>query len=104
MTAGPPGAAGESTPAYRLILFIAGSERNSLLALENLQRICRDRLKSPCDLMVVDVLEDMTLAAEHNILLTPTLLVLEPQPPVILIGNLNDGHKLCSALRIENNP
>lgn len=104
MTAGPPGGAGEAPPAYHLILFVAGRERNSLLARENLQRICRDRLNDACELMVVDVLEDMTLAAEHNILLTPTLLVLEPQPPVILIGNLNDAHKLCSALRIEEKP
>jgi len=34
----------ESGPTYRLVLFVAGDERNSRIARENLERICREDL------------------------------------------------------------
>ena len=50
---------------------------------------------------VVDVLQDFTLAAQHNILVTPTLVVLAPPPPVVIIGNLSDRVRVRSALHLK---
>ena len=90
-----------SGPAYRLILFVAGDERNSRIARENLDRICTEELDGACQVQVVDVLEDFTKAAAHQILLTPALVVVEPEPETIVIGNLSDRQKVRTALGLD---
>ncbi len=86
---------------FRLILFVAGDERNSRIARENLGRICTEDLDGRCQVQVMDVLEDFSLAAAHQILLTPALLVLEPEPETVVIGNLNDRQKVRTALGLD---
>jgi hypothetical protein len=49
---------------------------------------------------VVDVLLDFQQAIEHNVMVTPTLIVTDPQPGVTLIGDLRDIWKLRAALRL----
>ena len=87
---------------YRLILFVAGEEPNSRAARRNLAEICENELHGRCDVQVVDVLEDFTAAAEHNVLVTPTLLVVEPDPKLTIVGNLSNHAKVRSALRLES--
>lgn len=89
-----------ASPTYRLVLFIAGEERNSRIARENLERICREDLEGDCEVRVVDILEDFDAAIAHNILLTPALLVVEPPIDEVIIGNLSDAEVVRSALRI----
>ena len=86
---------------FRLILFVAGNERNSMLARENLNRICSDHLNDNYDLQIVDVFENFDAAVEYDIFLTPALLVVEPQPPVTIIGNLSNTQTVLSIMRIE---
>ena len=88
-------------PMYRLILFVAGDERNSRVARENLDRICTEDLDGRCEIQIVDVLTDFSLAAAHQILLTPALLMAEPKPEILVIGNLNDRRKVRTALGID---
>lgn len=88
-------------PMCRLILFVAGDERNSRIARENLDRICTEDLDGSCEVQIVDVLTDFSLAATYQILLTPALLVLEPEPETVVIGNLNDRRKVRTALGID---
>jgi circadian clock protein KaiB len=92
----PPG--GEPAVSCRLLLFVAGDERNSRLARANLQRLCEEVNGDDHELEIVDVLEDSSSALEHFILVTPTLLRLEPQPEVRVIGNLSDLETVRSAL------
>ncbi len=95
-----PQSAKQHSPKSRLILFVAGDERNSRLAKENLARICRDMLAGRCEVQYVDVVEDFDTAQKFNILLTPTLLVVEPRPQVMIVGNLSDMEEVCAALRV----
>lgn len=86
----------------KMILFIAGSGPNSVRARDNLQQVCETRLKGRYTLDVVDVLEDTHLALQHGILVTPALLVVEPDPPVTVLGDLADTGKLLKALRLQS--
>ena len=85
---------------FRFILFVAGEEVNSTLARKNLARLC-DELGNNCFYRVVDVLEDFEAAVEHNILLTPSLLILEPKPGALIVGNLSDLNRLEQVLGIN---
>ena len=84
----------------RMVLFIADDEPNSRRARENIQRACGDKLGAGYDLQVVDVFDHFQMALDHNILVTPTLVVLEPTPRVTLLGDLSDNAKLRTALRL----
>ena len=93
--AGPAGAA-----IYHLRLFIAGNEPNSTIARESLGKICSTYLADRCELEVVDVLEDFRPAVEDRILVTPALVILEPGPRTVVLGNLTDTRKVLAALKV----
>ena len=84
----------------RMILFVAGREPNSELARENLARIGAGR-DERWDVEIVDVLEDYEKALGYNILVTPCLVVLEPEPRVTIVGTLRDRAKVKAALRLQ---
>jgi len=88
-------------PKYRLCLFVAGGEPNSKLARENLTKLCEKCLKGYYELEVVDVLENFQAALENNVLITPTLLLTAPTPPVMVVGTLSDTEKVLAALRLN---
>ncbi|MEX1299945.1 MAG: circadian clock KaiB family protein, partial [Desulfotignum sp.] len=59
-------------PKYRMRLFVAGKERNSVMAQNNITRICLTHLKDNYTLQIIDVFENHTAAMAENILLVPT--------------------------------
>ena len=85
---------------YNLRLFVANGEPNSNKAKENLARICETHLKGRCDVEIIDVLVDFEAALKNNILITPTLLLVDPPPRITIFGNLGDTGKVMSALRL----
>jgi circadian clock protein KaiB len=97
-----PEAAEEQLPIFRFILFVAGDERNSRIAKNNLARICKDILVGRCEVELVDVMQDFAAALKYNILLTPSLLVVAPPPQVMIVGNLDDMEEVSAALQISN--
>jgi KaiB domain. len=84
-----------------VLLFVAGSEANSIAALENFQRL-REAVRERCDLKlrIVDVLDDYRAALEHKVFVTPCLVLVEPAPKVMLVGTLRDTAKVRAALRL----
>jgi len=97
----PASAPGERL-RYRMILFVAGDERNSRLARENLARLCESDLQGRCEVEIVDVLVNFAAAIEHQVLLTPCLLWVEPPPGAMIIGNLSDLKRVRSALHLDH--
>lgn len=85
----------------RMILFIAEGEPNSLIAHENIKKICDAHSNYECHIQLVNVLEDYLIAQEHNVLVTPCLVLLYPSPRVSIAGTLKDSAKVCAALRIN---
>jgi hypothetical protein len=82
-------------------LFVAGDEPHSRSAKDNLRYLCESIIKAPCKIEIVDVLESFDLALEHNIFLTPALVLLSSTPPVIVFGDLSDTKELIKALGMK---
>jgi len=85
---------------YTLRLFMADDEPNSKQARENLERLQQTHLKMPHKKEIVDVLEDFQTALENNVLITPCLILVSPQPKVTIFGNLSDKERVLAALRL----
>lgn len=92
----------EAQVAFRLILFVAGSEPNSAQARKNLERICAEHLQGRCEIDIVDVLTDYRTALKYNILVTPCLLKTEPQPRALVAGTLQEVDKVRTALQLPS--
>lgn len=84
-----------------MMLFVAGNEPNSLAARENLQNLCKSTPGFQFELQVVDVLSEYLTALEHNVLVTPSLILVEPGPRVMIVGTLADQEKVRMALRLR---
>jgi circadian clock protein KaiB len=104
MQGAPGNKQGQGVPAshgkYVLRLFVAGARPHSLQARKNIEQICEMHLQGRCELTVFDVSQDFKTALEHDILLTPTLLLISPPPPVTIVGNLSDTQTVLAALRL----
>jgi len=74
----------------RLMLFVAGDEPNSKLARARLRHLTSSPAARGWAVEVVDVLEDSSAAIEHGIPVAPALLQTEPEPRVLLVGDLSD--------------
>jgi circadian clock protein KaiB len=91
----------EKKQTYLLKLYITGDEQNSRLARENLKGICDKYLKDRCQIEEVDVLIDFASALKDRIFVTPTLVLMSPEPRVTIVGNLGDKERAISALRLS---
>jgi len=85
---------------YVFRLFVVGKESNSTQARVNLARLCEEHLKGHYQIKIVDVLQDAATAHKHNVLVTPTLILIKPIPTVTLFGNLSDTRQVLAALRL----
>lgn len=92
---------GGETYAFRL--FVAGDESNSTLARRNLARLCEEHLPGRYRIEIVDVLKDTATALKNKVLVTPTLIVIEPHLEIKLLGNLSDTRQVLAALRLIGN-
>lgn len=76
-----------------------GSGPHSLLARENLQRICAEHLRAnACTVKIVDVEQDFQEALNYSILVTPTLVVEGPRGRSTIIGNLSEVDRVLLTL------
>ena len=91
----------EIKQTYMLKLYIAGDEQNSRLAKDNLTSICDEYLKGRCEIEEVDVLTNFTAALKDRIFVTPTLVLVAPEPRATIVGNLSDTERVISALRLR---
>jgi circadian clock protein KaiB len=85
---------------YLFRLFVAGNEPNSTQARGNLARLCEEHLKGRYEIEIVDVLKDTAAAHKHRVLVTPTLIVVEPHLEITVVGNLSDKRQVLAALRL----
>lgn len=84
-----------------MTLFVAGEERNSQAARTNLARICESNLSGRADVEIVDVLQDYSRALEWRVLLTPTLLIFNAEPPTRITGSLHEAEQVLSACGVR---
>ena len=93
--------AGGGPPVHRLRLYVAGQSPRSLAALNNLGRICRERLGGRCRFEVVDLLEHPDRAQRDQIIAIPTLVKRWPLPLLRIVGDLSDVEYVMAGLELR---
>jgi circadian clock protein KaiB len=83
---------------FHFRLYIAGDGPNSVRALANLRTLCQTHLAGRHRIEVFDILLQPERALEDDVLLTPTLMKLAPNPVQKIIGNLNDTAIVLEAI------
>jgi len=83
---------------HKFRLYVAGDTQNSAQAVANLTAMCRTYLPDQYEIELVDVFREPKRALEDRILMTPTLVRLEPSPSGRIIGNLSQTQFVLQAL------
>jgi circadian clock protein KaiB len=89
-----------SAVRYKLRLFITGSTPRSTRAIDNLRKFCSENLQGQYDLEIVDVYENPEATREQQIVATPTLVKILPEPLRKIIGDLSDRERVLAGLNI----
>ena len=93
----------EATPpqTYILRLFVAGTTLRSQRAISHIRALCDEYLSDRFDLEVIDVYANPQATREYQIVATPTLVKVLPEPLRRIIGDLSDRAKLMIMLNIS---
>ena len=89
------------TGHYVLRLYVAGLNRISLRAIENLKKICVENLEGRYELEVIDIYQQPVLAQGEQIIATPTLIKQLPLPLRRFIGDLSQTDKILVGLDLK---
>ena len=87
---------------YLLRLYTTGTTPRSTKAIQNLRDICENTLKGQYTLEVIDIYQEPGRASEAEIIVAPTLVKQEPQPPSRMVGDLSDRQKVLSNLSLKS--
>lgn len=85
---------------YKLRLFVTGSTPRSARAIANMRKICEENLQGRYDLEVVDVYENPDATRDLQIIATPTLVKILPEPLRRIIGDLSDIDRVLAGLNL----
>jgi circadian clock protein KaiB len=80
---------------------VAGKTNKSVVALENLKKLCEEHLKGKYSIEVIDLLEKPQLAEGDQIFAIPTLVKKVPEPVRKIIGDLSNEEKVLVGLDIR---
>ena len=83
---------------YVLRLYVSGMTQRSMNAIQNIRKICDERLKDRCDLQVIDIYKQPVLAKGEQIIATPTLIKQLPPPLRKFIGDLTNTERILVGL------
>ena len=86
---------------YQLRLYVAGQTPKSILALTNLKEICEEHLQGRYEIEIVDLMENLQLAAGDQILAVPTLVRRLPEPIKKIIGDLSNTERVLVGLDLR---
>jgi len=86
---------------WLLRLYTAGQSPRSLVALENLRRLCDEHLAGRYRIEVVDLLKNPRLAKDDQIVAIPTLVRQLPPPLRKIIGDLSDTERALVGLQLR---
>jgi PAS domain S-box-containing protein len=83
---------------YEFKLYVIGRMPKSIDVIEELVKLLEDTLGGYYHLDVIDIIESPELAEKGNIVATPTLVKVAPEPQKRVVGDLSDKDKVLSAL------
>jgi circadian clock protein KaiB len=91
-------------PVWELRLYVADATPRSVLASGNLQSLCEQYLQGNFHLTIIDIVKQPSLARTDDILATPTLVRVLPQPQMTLVGSLSDTDRVLKVLGMNVEP
>lgn len=91
-------------PHYVLRLFVTGTTTRSRKAIANLRQICKETLAGQYELEIVDVYEHPEATRDLQVVATPTLVRVLPEPIRRIIGDLSDHEKVLAGLNLAAVP
>ncbi len=86
--------------SYVLRLFVAGTTARSQTAVTNVRRICDQYLPGRFDLEVIDVYTHPQETREFQIVATPTLVKVTPEPLRRIVGDLSNRDRVLNGLSL----
>jgi circadian clock protein KaiB len=92
----------DAGPAERYILrlFVTGTTVRSQHAITNMRQICEEHLAGRYELEVIDVYQEPEKTRDLQIVATPTLVKVLPEPLRRIIGDLSDREKVLAGLNL----
>jgi circadian clock protein KaiB len=98
----PAAAASNPTTAeYVLRLYVSGQTPRSILAIENMRRICAEYLTERYSLEIIDIYQHPEACQEQQIIAAPTLIKVLPHPLRRIIGDLSNTEKVLVGLELR---
>ena len=91
---------GQPAALYRLRLYVAGTNLNSEMAIQNIRGLCTQLLAGRHELQIIDLYQQPTLAKEDRVVAAPALIKTFPPPRRVFIGDLSDTEKILIGLGI----
>ncbi len=88
------------TDRYVLRLFVTGTTSRSQRAIANMRKICEETLAGQYDLEIIDVYENPEATRDLQVVATPTLVKVLPEPLRRIIGDLSDREKVLAGLNL----
>ena len=85
---------------FILRLFVTGTTVRSQHAIANMRRICEEHLSGRYELEVIDVYQEPEKTRDLQIIATPTLVKILPEPLRKIIGDLSDQEKVLTGLNL----
>ena len=84
-----------------LQLYVSGMSPKSMEAIENINRLCDEYLEDSFVLEIIDLYKHPELAAEQQIVFSPSLIKRQPLPKKTLVGTFADKEKVIKGLGIS---
>jgi circadian clock protein KaiB len=86
---------------WNLRLYVAGQTPRSLVAIDNLRRMCDEHLHDRYRIEVIDLVRTPHRARTDDIVAIPTLVRRLPTPFRKIIGDLSDRDRVLVALELD---
>jgi circadian clock protein KaiB len=86
---------------YILRLYVTGITPRSQRAIENIRKLCAERLDGRYELQIIDLYQQPELAKDEQILAAPTLIKKLPLPLRRVLGDMSNPGRVLAALGLK---
>jgi circadian clock protein KaiB len=83
-------------------LFVTGTTARSQRAIGNIRRLCEELLPDRYELDIIDVYLNPEATRDLQIVATPTLVKIQPEPLRRIVGDLSDRAKVLAGLDLRS--
>ncbi len=85
----------------QLELFVSGITPKSIRAIEVLKDICETHFPDNYQLKIIDIYREPNTAKENEVFAVPTLIMRQPGPKQMFIGDMSDATPVLKALGLK---